>query len=88
MIQEDVNDLITEKTFEEEQVTETSDVKGVRIEDAGDLCMGIARREGHSMTRREQTPQYQPPYSSYSLVLVSDHTESILPSPHERTTVP
>jgi hypothetical protein len=35
MIQEDGNDLVAEKTFEEEQVTETEDKKGARIEDAG-----------------------------------------------------
>ena len=36
MIKENRNDLIAEKKFEEEQVTETPDKKGARIEDAGD----------------------------------------------------
>lgn len=36
MIQEYGNDLIMEKTFEEERATETSDKQGARIEDAGD----------------------------------------------------
>lgn len=36
IIQEDGNYLIMEKTFEKEQAPETSDKKGVRIEDTGD----------------------------------------------------
>jgi hypothetical protein len=36
MIQEDGTDSIAERKFEEEQVTETPDKKGARIEDADD----------------------------------------------------